>query len=175
MSIVSQFPCLFPNHILTGPQRHVRWWYCRDPRNRRWSVSRRILQYLRHPLVPVNRRLVVRQEHRHTVRRGEHYLHSSYAGHDSYTPLLQLYTPNGRGFPDIAAQAENVEIFNGGNAYLIGGTSCATPIFASTIALINDNLVAAGKSPLGFLNPWLYANTGALNDITSGKSKVYHE
>ncbi|KZP14825.1 family S53 protease [Athelia psychrophila] len=78
------------------------------------------------------------------------------------------YTGTGRGFPDISAIAENVEIYNGGTAELVAGTSCATPISASIFSLINDQLVAAGKSPLGFLNPWLYANPTALNDITSG-------
>ncbi|KAH9826510.1 Pro-kumamolisin, activation domain [Teratosphaeria destructans] len=39
------------------------------------------------------------------------------------------------------------------------------------LALVNDALIAAGKSPLGFLNPWLY-KTGhrGLTDITSGSS-----
>ncbi|KAF7974910.1 hypothetical protein HWV62_11073 [Athelia sp. TMB] len=81
-----------------------------------------------------------------------------------------LYNATGRGFPDIAAQAEDVEIYNAGTAELVAGTSCATPISASTIALLNDQLIAAGKSPLGFLNPWLYANPSALNDITSGSN-----
>lgn len=76
----------------------------------------------------------------------------------------------GRGFPDIAAQAERVEIFNNGSAGLVAGTSAACPIFASTVALINDQRIAAGKNPLGFLNPFLYANPGALNDITSGNN-----
>ncbi|KZP15649.1 family S53 protease-like protein [Athelia psychrophila] len=79
-----------------------------------------------------------------------------------------LYNATGRGFPDIAAFAESVEIFNSGTAELVAGTSCATPIFASTIALLNDQLIGAGKSPLGFLNPFLYSNPSALNDITSG-------
>ena len=83
---------------------------------------------------------------------------------------MQKYTATGRGFPDIAAQAENVEIYSGGTAELVAGTSCATPISASIFSLINDQLVAAGKSPLGFLNPLLYANPSALNDITSGGS-----
>lgn len=85
---------------------------------------------------------------------------------------IQKYTGTGRGFPDISAIAENVEIYNGGTAELVAGTSCATPISASIFSLINDQLVAAGKSPLGFLNPWLYANPTALNDITSGKCYV---
>ena len=31
----------------------------------------------------------------------------------------------------------------------VDGTSCASPIFASVVALINDALIEAGKSPLG--------------------------
>ncbi|KII88053.1 hypothetical protein PLICRDRAFT_176797 [Plicaturopsis crispa FD-325 SS-3] len=48
------------------------------------------------------------------------------------------------------------------------GTSCSSPIFASAIALLNDDLVAACKSPHGFLNPFLYANAAALINVTSG-------
>ena len=51
----------------------------------------------------------------------------------------------------------------------MAGTSCSTPISASIVALLNDELIAAGKGPLGFLNPLLYANPGALNDITTGE------
>jgi len=32
-------------------------------------------------------------------------------------------------------------------------------------ALVNDARVKAGKSTLGFLNPSIYQNTGAFNDI----------
>jgi tripeptidyl-peptidase-1 len=61
-----------------------------------------------------------------------------------------------------------LEIFNNGAAGLVDGTSAATPIFASIVSLLNDELIAAGKSTLGFINPLLYANAGALNDITRG-------
>lgn len=52
------------------------------------------------------------------------------------------------------------------------GTSASTPVFASVISLINDRLMEAGKSPLGFLNPFLYSAAGraALNDITEGSN-----
>jgi tripeptidyl-peptidase-1 len=52
---------------------------------------------------------------------------------------------------------------------LIGGTSLSSPIFASVIALVNDYRINLGKSPLGFLNPAIYAapNT-TFNDITHG-------
>lgn len=36
-------------------------------------------------------------------------------------------------------------------------SSAATPIFAAVVALLNNERAQAGKPPLGFLNPWLYA------------------
>ena len=80
------------------------------------------------------------------------------------------FNPAGRGYPDVAAIGTNVEIVYRGQSILVRGTSCSTPIFASIISLINDNLISAGKSPLGFLNPFLYANPSAFNDITRGQS-----
>lgn len=78
------------------------------------------------------------------------------------------FNRNGRGFPDVAAQATNVIIAWKGGNYLIGGTSAASPIFAATVALLNDELLSAGKQRLGWLNPFLYAHPEAFNDITSG-------
>lgn len=34
--------------------------------------------------------------------------------------------------------------------------------------MLDDELVAAGQPPLGWLNPLIYANPQAFNDITSG-------
>ncbi|KAK0234356.1 family S53 protease [Armillaria nabsnona] len=76
------------------------------------------------------------------------------------------FNTTGRGFPDVAAQGNNIEIVSGGRTGLVGGTSCT--IFASVISLINDRLIAAGKPALGFLNPFLYANPNAFFDITTG-------
>ena len=36
--------------------------------------------------------------------------------------------------------------------------------------LLNDGRVKAGKSSLGFLNPFIYQNAAAFNDITSGSN-----
>ena len=80
------------------------------------------------------------------------------------------YNASGRAFPDVAAQALFVKTYNEEKVQLINGTSCSTPIFASTLALINDQLIAQGKSVLGFINPLLYANPEALNDITTGNN-----
>ena len=50
-------------------------------------------------------------------------------------------------------------------------TSAAAPTFAGVIGLLNDARLLAGKSTLGFLNPFLYSRGyKALNDITGGAS-----
>ncbi|KAJ6489757.1 family S53 protease-like protein [Mycena sanguinolenta] len=99
----------------------------------------------------------------------------SYQTEDVVTYLAALGASNagkfnrtGRGFPDVAAQGENFEIVFGA----VSSTSCASPTFASIVALLNDQLIGAGKAPLGFLNPLLYSAAGraALNDITIGSN-----
>lgn len=82
-----------------------------------------------------------------------------------------LYNPKGRGIPDVAAQALNFAIVQGGSQTGASGTSCAAPTFAGIIALLNDYRASQGKGPLGFLNPFIYGNGAAgLNDITSGNN-----
>lgn len=71
----------------------------------------------------------------------------------------------------MAVQGWNFEIVVGGVTELVGGTSASSPTFASTIALINNYLVAAHKPTLGFLNPFIYSiGTLAFTDITIGKN-----
>ncbi|KAJ6480923.1 family S53 protease [Mycena sanguinolenta] len=88
------------------------------------------------------------------------------------TEYAGLYNASGRGFPDVAMQALNVEIAWMNGFWLVGGTSCASPMFAAMIALVNDRLIAAGRPVLGFLNPFLYSPAGrpAFNDVTSGNN-----
>ena len=81
-----------------------------------------------------------------------------------------LYNASGRGFPDVSTQGENFVIGHDDTYVLVGGTSCSSPTFASIIALINDALLSAGKNRLGWLNPWLYANADAFNDVTGGSN-----
>ncbi|KAJ7107249.1 subtilisin-like protein [Mycena crocata] len=81
-----------------------------------------------------------------------------------------LYNTTGRAYPDISASGENVWIVQDAQTGLVDGTSCSSPIFASVIGLLNDELLNAGKPVLGYLNPWLYANPGAFNDITAGSN-----
>jgi kumamolisin len=73
----------------------------------------------------------------------------------------------GRGVPDIAGNAsENSGYpqFINGRSGPVGGTSAVAPLYAGLVALINANL----GSPVGFLNPVLYAaGAGVFRDISS--------
>ncbi|KAJ6573476.1 subtilisin-like protein [Mycena vulgaris] len=80
------------------------------------------------------------------------------------------FNRGGRGYPDVSAQGYRLEIIQQGQQKLVAGTSCSSPIFAAIIALLNDERLNAGRPVLGFLNPWLYANPGAFNDIVGGNN-----
>ncbi|KAH8988440.1 subtilisin-like protein [Lactarius hatsudake] len=82
-----------------------------------------------------------------------------------------MYNPTGRGVPDIAAQALKFPIILDGNVHIVSGTSGSAPVVAGIISLLNDYLISQGRSPLGFLNLWLYGGgLSGLNDITSGSN-----
>ncbi|KAH8980796.1 subtilisin-like protein [Lactarius akahatsu] len=87
------------------------------------------------------------------------------------THYAGLYNPEGRGIPDIAAQALRFPIVLGNADFLVDGTSCSTPTVAGIISLLNDYLITNGRPPLGFLNIRLYDDgIAGLNDITSGSN-----
>merc|ERR1712072_450813 len=52
----------------------------------------------------------------------------------------------------------------------VAGTSAASPVAAGVFARLNGLRLTAGKSPLGFLNPFIYKNPGAFQDVTTGKN-----
>ncbi|KAJ3789832.1 peptidase S8/S53 domain-containing protein [Lentinula aff. detonsa] len=81
-----------------------------------------------------------------------------------------LFNPSGRAYPDVAAQGEGFQVVVGGRVESVGGTSCSSPTFAGVIALLNDFKLSQDGTTLGFLNPLLYANPSALNDVTSGSN-----
>jgi hypothetical protein len=79
----------------------------------------------------------------------------------------------GRGYPDISGFAGNIGIVIDGITGGSGGTSASSPFLAGVIGVLNTQLVASGKTYVGFLNPTLYAahaatNGAAFNDITTG-------
>ncbi|KAI1331621.1 putative protease S8 tripeptidyl peptidase I [Xylariaceae sp. FL0255] len=79
-----------------------------------------------------------------------------------------IYNRIGRGIPDVAANGDNIAVYVGGEFDLSGGTSASTPIFASVLNRINEERIAIGKGPVGFVNPVLYEHPEVLNDITNG-------
>ncbi|KAF5384574.1 hypothetical protein D9757_007503 [Collybiopsis confluens] len=81
-----------------------------------------------------------------------------------------LYSASGRAYPDVSAQGQKYQVIVNGGVVSVGGTSCSSPTFASIVAYLNDFKLATEGSTLGFLNPLLYANPSALNDITSGSN-----
>ena len=81
-----------------------------------------------------------------------------------------IYNSNGRAYPDVSAIGDNVVVYIGGQAQMIGGTSASAPVFASILTRINEERIAAGKSTIGFVNPTLYANAGAFHDIVTGSN-----
>ncbi|KAF3064043.1 Tripeptidyl-peptidase sed2 [Daldinia childiae] len=78
------------------------------------------------------------------------------------------FNSSNRGFPDVAAQGSRFIVIDKGRSALLSGTSASSPVFAGVVALLNAARKSQGQPPLGFLNPWLYNNSAALIDITSG-------
>ncbi len=71
-----------------------------------------------------------------------------------------------RNVPDVAMTSESVlVIFNNGTTGSAGGTSCAAPLWAGFMALVNQQAAAVGQAPVGFINPAVYA---------IGKSSLYN-
>ena len=82
-----------------------------------------------------------------------------------------------RNIPDVALTADNVFVVSTTAATgSVGGTSCATPLWAAFVALVNEQAVASGRPPLGFINPAIYAlGQGAdynncFHDIVTGNN-----
>jgi hypothetical protein len=80
-----------------------------------------------------------------------------------------------RNVPDVAMTAEGVYVkYGNGSSGSFGGTSCAAPLWAGFAALMNQQAVAAGRPPVGFLNPAIYQigtnsiYTSCFHDITTG-------
>ncbi|KAK2772829.1 hypothetical protein FQN53_004434 [Emmonsiellopsis sp. PD_33] len=83
-----------------------------------------------------------------------------------------LFNRNGRAYPDIAAMGYHFSVFWNGQAHLQDGTSASAPTVAAIIALVNDALIADGRAPLGFLNPWIYSEAqDAFTDVTWGTNR----
>ena len=79
------------------------------------------------------------------------------------------YNSNHRGYPDVALLAHSYAVVADGYFYVVDGTSASAPVFAGMISLVNSQRVAAGKSSMGWVNPFLYKYySNFTNDITEG-------
>ena len=83
-------------------------------------------------------------------------------------PPAGSFPPLGRATPDVSALGEGYQVYEGGAVQSVGGTSASSPMFAALVSLLNEARLKAGKPRMGFLNPFLYANPGAFNDIVNG-------
>ncbi|RYC53786.1 hypothetical protein CHU98_g12422, partial [Xylaria longipes] len=81
------------------------------------------------------------------------------------------YNKIGRAYPDVAANGDRFVISSGGELLSIGGTSASCPLWGSVITLINEERLTAGKKPVGFIHPVLYAHPEVFNDITVGDNR----
>ena len=82
-----------------------------------------------------------------------------------------------RNIPDVALTADNIYVVvDNGQPAVYGGTSCAAPLWAGFMALDNQQAAANGRSPVGFINPAIYAIAGSANysacfhDVTTGSN-----
>jgi len=94
-----------------------------------------------------------------------------FAGLTAAQQPVSGYNTGGRGYPDVAMAGLNYEVVIGGATYKVSGTSASAPVVAGMVSLVNAARLAAGKSPLGFINPAIYqAGMSIVNDITSGEN-----
>ena len=85
-----------------------------------------------------------------------------------------------RNYPDVAMPADGVYLIskNGTAVGSIGGTSCASPLWAGFMALVNQRAASLGKPAVGFPNPAIYAigkgpyatYASSFHDITTGNN-----
>ena len=83
-----------------------------------------------------------------------------------------------RNIPDVAMTADNVYVVAGGSQKpeILGGTSCAAPLWAGFMALVNQEAAEAGTASPGFINPAIYGlatspeYAACFHDVTTGNN-----
>lgn len=93
------------------------------------------------------------------------------ASTDADLPPQKLWNNTGRGYPDVAAlggQKAPYCVATNGFFSGVAGTSASSPVVAGVFARLNGLRAAAGKPPMGFLNPFIYQNPSGFQDVTSG-------
>jgi tripeptidyl-peptidase-1 len=93
------------------------------------------------------------------------------ASPDANLPPQKLWNNTGRGYPDISAlggQKAPYCVTANGLFEGVAGTSASCPVASGIFALLNGLRASQNKAPLGFLNPFIYQNPSAFQDVTSG-------
>jgi len=95
----------------------------------------------------------------------------------SVNMMTNLGSSTMRNIPDVALTADNVYVTHGtGTNGSFGGTSCAAPLWAGFMALVNQQAAGMDSPPAGFINPAIYAlgnssnYAACFNDITTGSN-----
>lgn len=87
-----------------------------------------------------------------------------------------------RNVPDVSLDSDpgtGYSVYYNGGWTIIGGTSCAAPLWASFTALANQRAAAEGKPRIGFINPAIYSIANGstyhsdFHDITTGNNGTY--
>jgi uncharacterized repeat protein (TIGR03803 family) len=106
---------------------------------------------------------------------------STYYAIPSYQQGVSMIINQGsttmRNVPDVALTADNVFVdYNDGSSTMVGGTSCAAPLWAGFTALVNQKAMATSGNTVGFINPAVYAigngssYTSDFHDTTTGNN-----
>ena len=92
----------------------------------------------------------------------------------SNVSLPTNFSRYGRGYPDVSTIGHYCPVYTKGILEGVDGTSCASPVFAGMVALMNAHERSKGRPNLGFLNPLLYYISdeyqNTFNDITEGNN-----
>ena len=100
---------------------------------------------------------------------------------NGFISVSSLGSTTRRNVPDVALDSDpgtGYSIYYG-KWMVIGGTSCAAPLWAAFNSLVNQGRVTQNSSVLGFPNPALYTVAGSANysadfhDIVTGKNGHY--
>jgi len=86
-------------------------------------------------------------------------------------PEQSVWNNTGRGYPDVSALGGQVNpycVVSKGKAEGVAGTSASCPVFAGVVARLNEIRLSNSKASMGFLNPFIYQNLDAFNDVTEG-------
>merc|ERR1711935_1122319 len=89
---------------------------------------------------------------------------------DANLPDQAYWNNSGRGYPDVAALGGQKTSYcvQAGSFEGVAGTSASCPVVAGIFARLNGLRLAAGKPALGFLNPFIYQNPQAFQDVKAG-------